>query len=136
MAWFVSQLKIPKCVFDKQLCIKMVQQLIFDLDPMRDTPSALIQRAISNCNVQSRKYAHVWDIDILFNRGVTQSTDQMLINQDPRVKFASLLLSFCFLRITEISEVDFILSKINLIEVTALQTLETNATNVFEQYKV
>lgn len=103
---------------------------------MHDTPSALTYRAISNCNVVTRKYAHVWDIDILFNHWATQPTDQMLTNQDLQIKLASLLLSVCFLRITEISEIDLNLSNFNFQNRTALVTLSPKTTNALEQYEV
>ncbi|KAA6397813.1 MAG: hypothetical protein EZS28_006660 [Streblomastix strix] len=111
-------------------------QLIFDREPMHDTPSAFIYKMIANRNVQIRKYAHVWDIDILFNHWVTQLTDQMLTNQDLQIKLASLLLSVCFLRITEISEIDLNLSNFNFANNTALVTLSSKTTNALEQYEV
>ncbi|KAA6364213.1 MAG: hypothetical protein EZS28_040259, partial [Streblomastix strix] len=111
-------------------------QLIFDREPMHDIPSALTYRAISNCNVVTRKYTHVWDIDILFNHWVTQPADQMLTNQDFQIKLASLLLSVCFLRITEISEINLNLSDFNFINHTALVTISPKTTNVLEQYEV
>ncbi|KAA6378500.1 MAG: hypothetical protein EZS28_025972, partial [Streblomastix strix] len=90
---------------------------------MHDTPSALSYRAVSNCNVQTRKYVHVLDIDKVFNDWATQPTDQMLTNQDLQIKLASLLLSVCFLRIIEISEIDINLSIFNFKNRTALVTL-------------
>ncbi|KAA6364271.1 MAG: hypothetical protein EZS28_040202, partial [Streblomastix strix] len=136
MAWFTGQHKTPKSSLNKQSCIKTMLQLIFDREPMHDTPSALTYRAISNCNVVTRKYAHVWDIDILFNHWATQPADQMLTNQDLQIKLASLLLSVCFLRITEISEIDLNLSNFNFGNHTALVTLSPKTTNALEQYEV
>ncbi|KAA6335328.1 MAG: hypothetical protein EZS28_052978, partial [Streblomastix strix] len=136
MAWFTGQHKTPKSSLNKQSCIKTMLQLIFDREPMHDTPSALTYRAISNCNVVTRKYAHVWDIDILFNHWATQPADQMLTNQDLQIKLASLLLSVCFLRITEISEIDLNLSNFNFQNRTALVTLSPKTTNALEQYEV
>ncbi|KAA6382107.1 MAG: hypothetical protein EZS28_022365 [Streblomastix strix] len=93
MAWFTAQHKTPKSSLNKQSYIKTMLQLIFDRELMHDTPSALTYRAISNCNVVTRKYAYVWDIDILFNRWAAQPADQMLTNQHLQIKQASLLLS-------------------------------------------
>ncbi|KAA6356283.1 MAG: hypothetical protein EZS28_048190, partial [Streblomastix strix] len=136
MAWFISQHRTPKSSLNKQSCIKTMLQLISDREPMHDTPSVLNYRAISNCNVVTRKFAHVWDIDVLFNRWATQPADQMLTNQDLQIKLASLLLSVCFLRITEISEIDLNLSNFNFGNHTALITLSPKITNVLEQYEV
>ncbi|KAA6364519.1 MAG: hypothetical protein EZS28_039954 [Streblomastix strix] len=111
-------------------------QLIFDREPMHDTPSALTYRAISNCNVVTRKYTHVWGIDVLFKYWATQPADQMLTNLDLQIKLASLLLSVCFLRITEISEIDLNLSNFNFKNRTALITLLPQTTNALEQYEV
>ncbi|KAA6373849.1 MAG: hypothetical protein EZS28_030622 [Streblomastix strix] len=97
MAWFAGQHRNPKSSFNKQWCINAMTSLIFDRELMHDIPSALTYRAISNCNVVTRKYAHVWDIDILFNHWATQPTDQMLTNQDLQIKLASLLLSITVL---------------------------------------
>ncbi|KAA6368809.1 MAG: hypothetical protein EZS28_035664 [Streblomastix strix] len=91
---------------------------------------------VPNCNVVTRKYAHVWDIDILFNHWATQPADQMLTNQDLQIKLASFLLSICFLRITEISEIDLNLSNFNFRNHTALVTLSPKTTNALEQYEV
>ncbi|KAA6322943.1 MAG: hypothetical protein EZS28_054372, partial [Streblomastix strix] len=93
MAQFTNQNKTPKSTLGKQSCSKTMQQLIFDREPMHDTPSALTYRAISNCNVVTRKYTHVQDIDVLFKYWATQSADQMLTNLDLQIKLASLLLS-------------------------------------------
>ncbi|KAA6371856.1 MAG: hypothetical protein EZS28_032616, partial [Streblomastix strix] len=103
-------------------------------------------RAISNCNVVTRKYAHVWDIDILLNHWATQPTDQMLTNQeictsnrmssniDLQTKPISLLLFICFLTITKITEIDINLSNFNFGNHTALVTLlqkqSTNKNNI------
>ncbi|KAA6346770.1 MAG: hypothetical protein EZS28_052070 [Streblomastix strix] len=48
MAWFTGQHKTPKSSLNKQSCIKTMLQLIFDREPMHDTPSTLMSRAISN----------------------------------------------------------------------------------------
>ncbi|KAA6308415.1 MAG: hypothetical protein EZS28_056694, partial [Streblomastix strix] len=85
MAWFTDQHRTPKSSLNKQSYFKTMLQLIFDRETMHDTPSAHTYRAISNCNVVTRKYAHVWDIDILFNHLGTQPTDQMLTNQDLQI---------------------------------------------------
>ncbi|KAA6397242.1 MAG: hypothetical protein EZS28_007228, partial [Streblomastix strix] len=136
MAWFTVLHKTPKSSLNKQSCIKTMLQLIFDRELMHDTPSALTYRAISNCNVVTRKYAHVWDIDILFNHQATQQADQMLTNQDLQIKLASLLLSVCILRITEISEIDLNFSNFNFGNHTAQVALLSKTTNALEQYEV
>ncbi|KAA6387111.1 MAG: hypothetical protein EZS28_017364 [Streblomastix strix] len=116
--------------------LKTMLQLIFDREPMHDTSSTLTQRAISNFNVVARKYAHVWDIDILFNHWAAQPIDQMLTNQDLQIKLASLVLSVCFLGITEISEVDLNLTNFNFGNHTALLIPTPQTTNALEQNKV
>ncbi|KAA6369083.1 MAG: hypothetical protein EZS28_035391 [Streblomastix strix] len=136
IAWFTGQHKTPKSSLNNQSCIKTMLQLIFDREPMHDTPSALTYRAISNCNIIARKYAHVWDIDILFNHWATQPADQMLTNQDLQIKLASLLLSVCFLRIIEISEIDLNFSNFNFGNQTALVTLSLKTINALEQYEM
>ncbi|KAA6401071.1 MAG: hypothetical protein EZS28_003392 [Streblomastix strix] len=135
MAWFTGQHKTLKSSLNKQQYIRTVQQLIFDREPMYDTPSALTYRATSNFNVVTRKYAQVQDINILFNHWATQPADQTLTNQDQQIKFASLLLSVCFLRISAISEEDINLSNFNFGYNTALLTLSFKTTNALEQYQ-
>ncbi|KAA6342004.1 MAG: hypothetical protein EZS28_052422 [Streblomastix strix] len=103
---------------------------------MHDTPSALTYRAISNCNVQSRKYVHMKYIDILFDHCTTQPADKIFSNQDLQIKQASLLLSVFFLRLTVISEVDLNLQNFNFENNTALVTLSPKTTNALEQYEV
>ncbi|KAA6388769.1 MAG: hypothetical protein EZS28_015700 [Streblomastix strix] len=97
---------------------------------MHDTPSAHTYRVISNCNVQTRRYAHVWYIDILFNHRVRQPTDQIFTNQDLQIKLASLLQSVCFLIISEIPELDLIHSNFNIGYQTAIVTLSPNSASL------
>ncbi|KAA6388125.1 MAG: hypothetical protein EZS28_016349 [Streblomastix strix] len=59
MAWFAGQHKIPKSTLNKQSYIKTMLQLLFDREPIHDTPSALTYRAISNCDVRRRRY-QIW----------------------------------------------------------------------------
>ncbi|KAA6384961.1 MAG: hypothetical protein EZS28_019512 [Streblomastix strix] len=120
-AWFAGQHKTPKPSLKKQLRIQAKSQLIFDREPMHDSPSAHTYSAISKCNVQTNKYAHVQDIDILFNHWDTQPADQMLTNQDSQIK---------------ISEVDLNLSNFNFQNRTALLKFSRKTTNALEQYEV
>ncbi|KAA6397102.1 MAG: hypothetical protein EZS28_007370 [Streblomastix strix] len=120
--WFAGQHWTPKSSLSKQSYIKIMLQLIFDRQSMYDTPSALTYKANSNCNVQTMKYDH--------------PADQMLTNQDLQIKLASLLLSVCFLRITEISEIDLNLSNFYFGNHTALITLSPKTTNVSDQFEV
>ncbi|KAA6370624.1 MAG: hypothetical protein EZS28_033849 [Streblomastix strix] len=110
MVWFTGQHKTPKFSLNKQSYIKTMLQLIFDREQLYDTSSALTYGAISNCNVQTRRYAHVRDIDILFNHWIAQHSDEMLSNKGIEIKFESFFLSLCILRLTEISEIEFNLS--------------------------
>ncbi|KAA6370987.1 MAG: hypothetical protein EZS28_033485, partial [Streblomastix strix] len=59
MAWFTGQHRTPKSSLNKQSRNKTMQQLIFDRELMHDTLSVLTYRAISNCSVVTRKYAHI-----------------------------------------------------------------------------
>ncbi|KAA6384237.1 MAG: hypothetical protein EZS28_020236 [Streblomastix strix] len=136
MAWFTVLHKTPKSSLNKQSCLKTILQFILDRELMHDTPSALTYRAISNCNVVTRKYAHVQDIDILLNHQATQQADQMLTNQDLQIKLASLLLSVRFLRIIEISDVDIMHLNFNFKNRTTLVTLLLKTTNALEQHEV
>lgn len=103
---------------------------------MHNNSSALTYGIESNCNEQIRRYAHVWDIDIPFDRWVTQPADRMLINQDLQIKLSSLLLYISFLKITEIIEVNFKLSNLYFGINTTILTLSPNTTNAFEQHEM
>ncbi|KAA6402070.1 MAG: hypothetical protein EZS28_002404 [Streblomastix strix] len=132
MAWFTGQHKTHKSSLNKQSCVKIMLQLIFDREPMHDTPSALTYRAISNCNVQTRRYTYVQDIEILFNHWTTQPTDDIIQNQDHYIKFVSIFLKVLFLRTTKISGVDLNLSNFNFGNYVALPTLLTQNNQCFK----
>ncbi|KAA6359485.1 MAG: hypothetical protein EZS28_044988, partial [Streblomastix strix] len=119
MARFTGQHSTPKSSFNRHSCIKAMLQLIFDREPMHDTPSALTYRAISNCYVQQGNM-------LMFGTQIQYLTFG-LHNQQIR---------FCFLRITEISEIDLNLSNINFDNRTALVTLSPKTTNALKQYEV
>ncbi|KAA6401895.1 MAG: hypothetical protein EZS28_002579 [Streblomastix strix] len=59
MTWCTGQNTTPKSSLSKQSCIQSMLYLIFFREPMNDSPQALIQRAISSNNVQTRRYSHL-----------------------------------------------------------------------------
>ncbi|KAA6366986.1 MAG: hypothetical protein EZS28_037486 [Streblomastix strix] len=134
--WISGQYRKSKSSLIKQSYIETMLQLKVDRDSIYETASVLTNKAISNCKVVTRKYAHVWDIDILFNHWAAYPADQMLANQDLQIKLASLLLSVFFLRIIEILEIDLNLSNFYFGNHTALITLSPKTINALEQYEV
>ncbi|KAA6364169.1 MAG: hypothetical protein EZS28_040304 [Streblomastix strix] len=78
----------------------------------------------------------MWDIRQLFDYWRSRSDDKDLSDTEIQTKFASLLLSICFIRINETAEINLTVSNINCRNQIAALCISTKANNSIEQYEI
>ncbi|KAA6372864.1 MAG: hypothetical protein EZS28_031609 [Streblomastix strix] len=117
-------------------CLTTILSLIYQENLASSTTSKLINKALANATIPHIRYQNIWNIQILFNHWRQSKQNKYLNNYDLQVKIASLLMSVCFFRPSEIAEIKLKFSNVNKTENQASLRLAPKQVNTIETDEV
>ncbi|KAA6393404.1 MAG: hypothetical protein EZS28_011074 [Streblomastix strix] len=111
MTWLTRTRKTkPSSANHHASILNTMLSLIFSTVQVSTTVQRLTTNAISNHQINNPRYGSTWDINQLFEHWREKPESKLFSYEELQTKLASLLMSLCFVRIEEMSNIDFSVS--------------------------
>ncbi|KAA6390187.1 MAG: hypothetical protein EZS28_014285 [Streblomastix strix] len=137
MTWLTRTRKTkPSSAKHHTIILNTMLSLIFGTIQVSTTAQRLTTYAISNHQINNPRYGSTWDINQLFEHWRKRPESNLFSNEELQVKPASLQMSFCFVRMEEMANIDLSVSIIDDQEHTSAVCIPPKQSVQRERYNI